>query len=471
MKKKLKFKDIFSGEYINDDENNKENRIMTDLHNITCKKNKKEGINIEELISQNTNKVNNIMENNINSILMNSLLNEKSAEENNNLSLLKNAKSGFKFKKLNRKDDNIFRLTSNNNFSLSNLSDLKVRNNIKTTTTFNKLSFQNLNKKSNFFKNKEQINKSNNPLLTIDSNNTSYKPVLNNSLRNNNFKQISRNEKILDFRTTGELDKNINSNYNSLKDSKIDINSKRYDITCDDEIIFLKNSKSQIKNKFNPKLYFKEKKLNDEIDYVKRKFVYLDILKKVDIIQNKCISKEEINNENLDDLRNFPKKSNLDIRSNLQNFENKYNILFQEKTDGLLNKHNASVEKELDEELVGNLKKNLKIKNIEDKFHFLVDKVKLDKDKIQKHTFITSNIAKVISYTDVISKMKDDRILKFGENIKETYSNYSKKIGLEKEFSEKEYLTYNTNKAFSNLTKEKIQSSHLKRRMAELANN
>lgn len=474
--KKLNFNDIFNNQEGNNIEIDKENKIMTELHNITLRKKKKENFNIEELIEQNSSKVDCIMKNNINSILMNSLIGEKNEKNKNELILGKPNKSNMKIKKLNKKDNHIFRLTSDNNFSSSNFSDVKASFK-KPLTTLNKLKLNDKVIKSKFKVNVNDEDKvsstSKDHLLTIDSNNYISKSNFNQSFINNNMKKVSRNEKILEFRKTQNFIKNSNnnSNYNSFKETDINFYKKKNEDCYFDNLLTKYSTDSKLnKSKFIPKLYFKQQKENNEIDYVKRKFVYMDILKKVDKIENKGV-KDEMKDENLDILKNFPKKSNMDINSNFKQFENNYKILFQENAKKKTQKDNLFDENDLDDELIENLKKNLKIKDVEDKFHFLVDKVKLGKDKIQKHTFITSNIAKVISYTDIISKMKDSRIIQFGDNIKETYSNYSKKIGLEKEFSEKEYLTYNTHKAFSNLTKEKIQSSYLKRRMAELTHN
>ena len=121
-------------------------------------------------------------------------------------------------------------------------------------------------------------------------------------------------------------------------------------------------------------------------------------------------------------------------------------------------------EDEIDKELI--IKITESIKDIKDddkynKYNFLVAKVKLDNNKLQDCTFINSSIAKVISYGELISKMTDEKAYMLGDTIKSDYSNYSKKIGLYKEYSNKDYLNFNTNNIRNYLQLEKIYSKKL----------
>lgn len=94
----------------------------------------------------------------------------------------------------------------------------------------------------------------------------------------------------------------------------------------------------------------------------------------------------------------------------------------------------------------------------------LVDKVKTDNSDIEKFCYITENVAKVVTYGDLVARMNCEKAYSLGKVISDTYSNYSKKMGLEKQFSNKDYKTYTTKNVALNIRKEKI----FQRRLGEI---
>lgn len=87
---------------------------------------------------------------------------------------------------------------------------------------------------------------------------------------------------------------------------------------------------------------------------------------------------------------------------------------------------------------------------------FLVNKVKLKYNSLTPHAFISNNLAKVVTYGEIISKMNDIQAFKVGERINENYLNYSKELNLDVNYNNSQNvkkMIKHTNLSFKELMK------------------
>lgn len=87
---------------------------------------------------------------------------------------------------------------------------------------------------------------------------------------------------------------------------------------------------------------------------------------------------------------------------------------------------------------------------------FLVNKVKLKYNSLTPHAFISNNLAKVVTYGEIISKMNDIQAFKVGERINENYLNYSKELNLDVNYNNSQNvkkMIKHTNLSFEELMK------------------